>query len=586
MAKVRLLFAPESVGIAERITHALADAGHEACGVEETVDAALVIWSPAAAASAPILAAARDALARRVLIPVALNKAPPPASFEHLWPMDLAGWGGDADDPRWRFVLDEIDLALRRGVELSPAPPARAGEKSAGKKRGSRLGRRAAEAADDAFASAAAYPVRDAKPRPRGSRLRTTILAGGAAIVVASAFAVARFDLSALTADRKASEAPPRAAPVVAFIEPDETSTEEFVAAETAEDALGDTGGWSDARADEEALPAAAEIIPSEGLREGEILAAIGDGSAAGEGAPPLPASSGVTPAETPAASAAATAEPKLPDAPVPDPALAAAEPTLPPAPDPIAELARETAAEEAPATFGSYFRDCLDCPDMAEIDPGVVTPDASDADATPVILSRRIAVSVRETTFDDWKKCVDAGACTPRPDAGWGQGKRPVVNVSWSEAQAYVAWLSGKTGVRYRLPSESEWEYAARGGSSAAFSFGEAIAPERANYDASRPYNGPSGAARGRTMPTASFSPNRFGLYDMHGNVAEWTADCWTGEAAASASPAADFCAARVVKGGGWSDGGVDLRASARDGEVESVRRNDLGFRVARDVF
>jgi hypothetical protein len=271
--------------------------------------------------------------------------------------------------------------------------------------------------------------------------------------------------------------------------------------------------------------------------------------------------------------------------------AAAAASNEPQPGGDPIAELTWQAtgASEPEGVSLGLYLRDCLDCPDLAEIDPGVLTPDAgADIVAAPVMLRKRIAVAVRETTFDDWAVCVADGACAAHPDNGWGREKRPVINVSWSEAQTYVQWLSAKTGKRYRLPSETEWEYAARAGSRAAFSFGPGVAPDKANYDASRPYQGPAGARRARTLPTASFAPNLFGLYDMHGNVAEWTDDCWNGEAEGEPSAAttvSSLCSARVVKGGGWNDGGADLQASGRGGEPEIARRNDLGFRVVRDL-
>ncbi|HBS31316.1 MAG TPA: hypothetical protein DEA40_06190, partial [Parvularcula sp.] len=121
MSKVRLLFAPENTGFADTLASALALSGYDASTDDDPAAAALVVWSQSSAVSKPILSAARSALARRVLVPVALGKTPPPPSFEHLWPMDLAGWNGRPDDPRWKFVLDELELATRRGVIFRPA---------------------------------------------------------------------------------------------------------------------------------------------------------------------------------------------------------------------------------------------------------------------------------------------------------------------------------------------------------------------------------------------------------------------------------------------------------------------------------
>ena len=120
--------------------------------------------------------------------------------------------------------------------------------------------------------------------------------------------------------------------------------------------------------------------------------------------------------------------------------------------------------------------------------------------------------------SFDQWDACVADGGCDDyRPeDEGWGRGRRPVINVSWKDAQAYVRWLSEKTGQPYRLPSEAEWEYAARAGTTTLYSWGDDIAPENANY----------GLRGGRTTEVGTYPANP-GLYDMHGNVGEWVEDC-----------------------------------------------------------
>lgn len=566
MSKVRLLFAPESVGIADRIAAALRSGGHLPVGYDDACAAALVIWSPAACGSADIIAGARAALARRVLVPVALGKAPPPQSFEHLWPMDLSGWDGAVDDPRWKFVLDEIDLAVRRGVEVEAAlasppnasttpPPAR---------------RFDAAHADDAFEDIFEEPmtyVAGARPRPRIPV--AALFAGFAFLGVASGAAFIAGQSAASRAPLEvADEKPP--APVIAFVHPKDQPTDdmlldepEFLSAPapspepTAPEAASD---------DEEAVLGEGDAdFPDEGVIELSAAAEqLRDGAPAGT--PPPIAADAYAPAT------AQTSADKVP--------LANADEQN----DPIAGLAWNATAEAESPSLGSYLRDCLDCPDMAEIEPGVLTPDVTEDDlASPVMLRKRIAVAVRETTYDEWAACVAAGACTARPDNGWGKGKRPVTNVSWSEARAYAHWLSEKTGMTYRLPTEAEWEYAARGGAPTAYSFGSTATADKANFDASKSHGG---AGRGRTLPTASFAPNGFGLYDMHGNVAEWTSDCWTGELDGAVMAASGgLCAARVVKGGAWTDSDRDLRASARRGDPETERRSNLGFRVVRNL-
>ena len=138
--------------------------------------------------------------------------------------------------------------------------------------------------------------------------------------------------------------------------------------------------------------------------------------------------------------------------------------------------------------------------------------------------IARPFAVGKFEVTFAEWDACLSGGGCSHRPgDAGWGRGKRPVINVSWNDAKAYVAWLSRQTGRAYRLLSEAEWEYAARAGTTTPFSTGRTITSDQANFNSNR-----IGQYRQQTVPVGLFSANGFGLHDMHGNVAEWVEDCW----------------------------------------------------------
>ena len=133
-----------------------------------------------------------------------------------------------------------------------------------------------------------------------------------------------------------------------------------------------------------------------------------------------------------------------------------------------------------------------------------------------------------------------------------WGRGNRPAIDVSWHEAQAYVAWLSEKTGKRCRLLSESEWEYAARAGAATRYSWGDGIGRNRANCSGC----GSRWDDR-QTAPVGSFAANGFGLHDMHGNVWEWVADCWNGSYAGAPSDGSaresGNCSRRVLRGGAW---------------------------------
>lgn len=248
----------------------------------------------------------------------------------------------------------------------------------------------------------------------------------------------------------------------------------------------------------------------------------------------------------------------------------------------------------------GSNFRDCTDCPEMTVLPPGKVmvgSPDgepghdASEVPRVEATFSKPLAVSRSEITFDEWETCLLEGGCpgkTPK-DAGWGRGRRPVIYVSHADAEAYAAWLTASTGHRYRLLSEAEWEYAARGGTATAFASGDTLAKDMANVDYSLAGDVTLvGAYAGRTSEVASFPPNPFGLFDVHGNVAEWVADCWNPNhqgAPADGSARGGDCSRRVVKGGAWYFEPAAARVAARTSYPEDKRLNVVGFRVAREM-
>jgi formylglycine-generating enzyme required for sulfatase activity len=207
------------------------------------------------------------------------------------------------------------------------------------------------------------------------------------------------------------------------------------------------------------------------------------------------------------------------------------------------------------------------------------------------VTIPSPFAMSKYEVTFAQWDACVADGGCGGHKpdDQGWGRGKRPVIGVSWNDAKAYVAWLSRKAGKQYRLPSEAEWEYAARAGTTTPFSFGQTITASQANYDGTTGYGiGRVGVNRQKTMPVGSFSANAFGLHDMHGNVWEWIEDCWSDEYTADApKDGAPYlranCGGHVMRGGSWEDYPGDVRAAARVGSGTNEQSWADGFRVVR---
>jgi formylglycine-generating enzyme required for sulfatase activity len=174
------------------------------------------------------------------------------------------------------------------------------------------------------------------------------------------------------------------------------------------------------------------------------------------------------------------------------------------------------------------------------------------------------------EVTFDDWKECFKGGGCNGSrlDDGGFGRGEHPVINVSYDEAVVYASWLSKKTGKHYRLPTEDEWEYAARAGTGTDYWWGNEVGSNNANC------NGCGSKWDGKgTAPVGSFKPNAYGLYDTAGNVWEWTSTCMNN------------CAMRVVRGGSWAYKPPFLRVFVRSWDVPSLRYSNIGFRLVQDL-
>lgn len=191
--------------------------------------------------------------------------------------------------------------------------------------------------------------------------------------------------------------------------------------------------------------------------------------------------------------------------------------------------------------------------------------------------------IGIQEVTFEQYDRFARAAGRRLPDDFGWGRGDRPVVGVSWSDAQAYVDWLSRQTGQRYRLPSEAEWELAARGGGRGSYWWGFGLEPGRAVcFDCGSPFDNRS------TAPVGSFPPSAYGLYDTAGNVMEWVADCYRpsyeGAPADGQARQDGDCRLRVARGGAFNKPSASMRAYARTKLDPDTRLNNLGFRVARD--
>lgn len=203
-------------------------------------------------------------------------------------------------------------------------------------------------------------------------------------------------------------------------------------------------------------------------------------------------------------------------------------------------------------------------------------------------------AISRYEVTFEQYDLFVrDTKGASPKDR--WGRGTRPVIDVSWRDADSFIQWINAKTGLTFRLPSEAEWEYVARSGSSDRYSYGndESLLCEHGNIADSVTTigwrNKTCTDGYETTAPVGSFKPNTLGIYDMHGNVWEWMADCWKksyrGVAKNGSPHLKGNCNNRTQRGGSWFYGSNENRVSYRtSGDVDESSVT-VGFRLARDL-
>jgi formylglycine-generating enzyme required for sulfatase activity len=281
----------------------------------------------------------------------------------------------------------------------------------------------------------------------------------------------------------------------------------------------------------------------------------------------------------------------------------------------------RRTGTSQSALKAGQTFKECRNCPEMVVIPAGSFMM-GSPADEPErrenerhhkVTIARAFAMGRTEVTWDQWEACVRDRWCDgiavenslktrengeANPDfVDWGRGTRPVIGVSWFDAQTFVGWLNWKTEEddAYRLPSEAEWEYGARAGTTTAYPWGAKLDHNYGNFGIAGP--GLGGKVEGRdvwlnqTAPVASFPANAFGLYDTHGNVFEWVEDCYEADFAHAPSDGSPNkqgnCANRVFRDGTFLSNPYMQRSARRGAPYPATRqgRNYLGFRVAKTL-
>ena len=253
------------------------------------------------------------------------------------------------------------------------------------------------------------------------------------------------------------------------------------------------------------------------------------------------------------------------------------------------------TSAQERALKPGNSFKECAqDCPEMVVVPAGLYTmggPTNAELPQHTVIFAKPFAVSKYELTFADWDACVAGGGCKGYRPNNHGLWRQPVANVTWDHAQTYVAWLSQVTGKTYRLLSEAEYEYATRAGTTTTYPWGDDI---KLNGQAMANCNGcGSKWDNSQTAPVGSFAHNKFGLYDMVGNVWEWTEDCAHQnyneapmDGSAWRKDNGGDCTRRVIRGGSGMSIPDILASAYRLANTTGTRNDDIGFRVARTLL
>lgn len=487
----------------------------------------VVCWSKSSVNSNWVQEEADDGLMRHTLIPVMLDDVELPRGFKRLQTADLRGWSGDTSDANWQLIIAQV----KKLVAAKKA--AQAAERQAE----ARTPPRPAQSKDPVRSVGAARDPRQQKTK--SSPLLPIIL--GLFVIGVAAFGYF-FYAKGKEGDAQTAAIPSESAPVTpAPSELRETANIEDDAVEEVSEIVDETTDVADVLPENEAV----EIVEvaNEEASENETATEESD--------------------------------------------LAAAPETV------------DTDETALAYQAGDAFRDCESCPQMVVVDAGAFkmgspaserSRDDSEGPQVDVSISAAFAIGAYEITHDEWKACVEAGGCDGhQPSAmGWGAGRRPVVNVSFEDARRFADWLSAETGETYRLPTEAEWEYAARAGSAEAFSFGSVISTDRANFNGNYPYGADAGAYRAKTVEVGSFEPNQFGLYDMHGNAWEWVADCWAPNhlnIPADGGARTGACSSRVIKGGAWNSGGWRLRAAHRKAAQGAARDFDTGFRLVREL-
>ena len=501
----------------------------------------VVLWSSRSVRSKWVRAEATLGDRKAALIPVMIEACDRPIMFELIQTADLTQWNGDAQDGNWRSLVDDVRAKVeRQSVQDAPAPsPVLVSEK---------VENTQAPPASETIETAYWMSVKDGsdpaefvsylRHYPQGhfaDLARRRIEALNEAATRAQAAAVA-------TPVKEVAPVPlpvERQPAVVVASAPRTVGSYKWHALVLAMVAVGATIFYVSTNVGKVSTPVEEARVPA-----AEV---------------PAPPSDPVT--------------------------VPSAEPTSSNLPTEVAPVTSEVTVTEPPVSptpeVAKTFRDCDVCPQMTRLSGGAFVMGSPETERgrrawegpQRQIRIAPLAMSSKEVSFDEWDACVSDGGCggyTPT-DRGWGRSERPVMMVSWNDAQAYVRWLSAKTGKAYRLPSEAEWEYAARGATSTAYWWGD-------EFDQSL-------VSKRQTNTVGALKENAFGLFDVTGNVAEWVDDCYLNDFSQvpedGRASTAGNCSQRVLRGGSWRDNARELRIASRSRVAKAVRDSTIGFRV-----
>lgn len=546
--------------------------------------AVVVLWSKRSAASKWVRAEATVGERSSTLVPALIEECDRPVRFELVQTADLTKWRGDRNDPNWRTFMQDVRMAIsKRGAK--PQPAAAPVQHAA-----------AAPAAHPAQTPHAGHEVsiettfwnsiKDGTDRSDFEAYLKRYPNGHfAALAHNRLAALAKAATPPPQKPATAQASPPRPAPAPAQAQraAPRAAAPPAAAAKKSGGGLLLVGGIAAGVA---ALGAVAFMI----MRSGEKPVAAEPAPAAVEIADVAPTADGEPPSTEPGSDFVDAFGAQ--DAPPTDEVAAIdiegapldlsaeegeAAPTAPPA-----TVAVVTPAPTAtPAASGKTFRDCESCPLMATLPAGSFVMGSPDSEPgrnayegpQRMVNVPTFAIGVYEVTNAEWAACVADGVCKARrADA---DGKEPVLSVSWRDADGYANWLTRKTGRKYRLPTEAEWEYAARAGSAGAYWWGD-------RYDASH-------VSTRQARAVGSADANAFGLHDVIGNAREWVADCYVNnftKAPTDGTAVTDGdCGLRVIRGGAWTSSPTDMRIANRSRIAANSSAQYMGFRLAAEV-